>query len=52
MAFITLVQKINAATMKFGHCLLLTNDVYALIFTINCGLTHMWQLFKVWHLTM
>ena len=50
VAFITLIIRGNYLTrqlFKFDHYSLLTNDVYVQIFTINCGLIHVWQLFKV-----
>ena len=38
----TLVPKINVMTIQIAHYSLLTNNVYALNFTIDCWLTHMW----------
>jgi len=49
--FITLVPKIDTATVQIYDCSMLTNIVYALTFTINCGLTCVQQLFKVQRLT-
>jgi len=46
MVFSSLAPEIDAETITQ-----LTNDVYALIFTIDIGLTHMRQLFEVQHLT-
>ena len=42
MVFISLAPEIDAATITQ-----LTNDVNALIFTIDSGLIHMRRLFKV-----
>ena len=42
IVFISLAPEIDAATITQ-----LTNAVYALIFTIDIGLTHMRQLFEV-----
>jgi len=50
-AFIILVPKIDAVTIKIDHHSLLTNYIYVLIFTIDCEFTGVQRLLKVWHLT-
>jgi len=50
-ACIILAPKVDAATsdLTTAH-MILTNNLCALVFKINCGLTHMQQLFEVLHL--
>ena len=40
-------QKLVWQLFKFEHYSLLTNDLYTLVFKINCGLTHVRWLFEV-----
>ena len=44
-------KKMMQWLFNIDHNSLLTNDGYTLIFTIDCGLTHLYQLFEVQCLT-